>query len=281
MQALPLVHARIEALLSDEADKSARDRSIELIRGALGQDVAEMVLAEVVPEYSPIEDALNDLGKALHKQKMPAEVVQQVYSGKLKPDILTLAKTLDQYVAYKSDTPKAAREIGQRVERLRKDMQSVFGKQKLTYTPLTEITRQDANELRDHLLSRVSANSAVRMLGVVRTAINHVIVEHSLSLPNVFTNIKIKGAGASKHDRLPLSDEQLAPLETAFSSDDAAWALYITLRDTGARVSEVAGLRVKDCDLEQRVVHISVTPWKTLKTTNSERSVPLCFMHRR
>jgi len=49
----------------------------------------------------------------------------------------------------------------------------------------------------------VSANSAVRMLGVVRTAINYAIVEHSLNIPNVFTNLRIKGAGASKLDRLP------------------------------------------------------------------------------
>ena len=152
MQALPLVHARIEALLNDEADKSARERSLEIIRGALGDEVAEMVLAETVPEYSPIEDALNELGKDLHKQKLPAEVVQQVYSGRLKPDVLTLGMTLEQYEAYKSDTPKAAKEIGQRVERLRTDMKSVFGKQKLKYTPLTDITRQDANDLRDHLL---------------------------------------------------------------------------------------------------------------------------------
>ena len=275
MQALPLVHARIEALLNDEADKSARERSLEIIRGALGDEVAEMVLAETVPEYSPIEDALNELGKDLHKQKLPAEVVQQVYSGRLKPDVLTLAMTLDQYEAYKSDTPKAAREIGQRVERLRTDMKSVFGKQKLKYTPLTDITRQDANDLRDHLLSRVSANSAVRMLGVVRTAINHVIVEHSLTIPNVFTNLKIKGAGASKHDRLPLTDSQLTLLEPAFSGDATAWALYVTLRDTGARVSEVSGLRVKDCDLVAKCLHISPTPWRGLKTTNSQRSVPL------
>jgi len=120
MQALPLVHARIEALLNDEANKSARERSLEIIHGALGDEVAEMVLAETVPEYSPIEDALNKLGKDLHKQKMPTEVVQQVYTGKLKPDVLTLAMTLDQYEAYKSDPPKAAREIGQRIERLRR-----------------------------------------------------------------------------------------------------------------------------------------------------------------
>ena len=68
MQALPLVHARVEALLNDETNKSARERSVELIRGALGDEVAELVLAEAVPEYSPIEDALNHLGKALHKQ---------------------------------------------------------------------------------------------------------------------------------------------------------------------------------------------------------------------
>jgi hypothetical protein len=54
------------------------------------------VLAETVPEYSPIEDALNELGKDLHKQKMPTDVVQQVYSGRLKPDVLTLAMTLDR-----------------------------------------------------------------------------------------------------------------------------------------------------------------------------------------
>jgi len=71
MQNLPLVHARIEALLEGEKEKSARDRSIEIIRGALGDEVADMVLANAVPEYSEIEDALNELGKALHKQKLP------------------------------------------------------------------------------------------------------------------------------------------------------------------------------------------------------------------
>ena len=81
MQALPLVHARVEALLNDETNKSARERSVELIRGALGDEVAELVLAEAVPEYSPIEDALNDLGKALHKQKLPAEVVKALVAA--------------------------------------------------------------------------------------------------------------------------------------------------------------------------------------------------------
>jgi integrase len=275
MQNLPLVHARIEALLEGEKEKSARDRSIEIIRGALGDEVADMVLANAVPEYSEIEDALNELGKALHKQKLPSEIVEQVYSGKLRQEVITLETVLKDYVAYKSDTPKAEKEITQRVERLRKDMQHIYGKQKLKYVSLSDISRQDANDLRDHLLSRVSANSAVRMLGVVRTAINHAIVEHSLNIPNVFTNLRIKGAGASKLDRLPLSDTQIVHLEPAYSNDITAWALFVCLRDTGCRVSEIAGLRVKDCDTDKECLIISPTPWRTLKTNNSQRSVPL------
>jgi integrase len=275
MQNLPLVYARIEALLEGEKEKSARDRSIEIIRGALGDEVADMVLANAVPEYSEIEDALNELGKALHKQKLPSEIVEQVYSGKLRQEVITLETVLKDYVAYKSDTPKAEKEITQRVERLRKDMQHIYGKQKLRYVSLSDISRQDANDLRDHLLSRVSANSAVRMLGVVRTAINHAIVEHSLNIPNVFTNLRIKGAGASKLDRLPLSDTQVVHLEAAYSNEITAWALFICLRDTGCRVSEIAGLRVKDCDTDNGCLSISPTPWRTLKTNNSQRSVPL------
>ena len=275
MQNLPLVHARIELLLEGEKEKSARERSIEIIRGALGDEVADVVLANAVPEYSEIEDALNELGKALHKQKLPSEIVEQVYSGKLRQEIITLETVLKDYVAYKSDTPKAEKEITQRVERLRKDMQHIYGKQKLKYVSLSDISRQDANDLRDHLLSRVSANSAVRMLGVVRTAINHAIVEHSLNIPNVFTNLRIKGAGASKLDRLPLSDTQVVHLETAYSNDTTAWALFVCLRDTGCRVSEIAGLRVKDCDTDKECLIISPTLWRTLKTNNSQRSVPL------
>ena len=275
MQNLPLIHARIEALLEGEKEKSARNRSIEIIRGALGDEVADMVLANAVPEYSEIEDALNELGKALHKQKLPSEIVEQVYSGKLKQEVITLETALKDYVAYKSDTPKAEKEITQRVERLRKDMQHIYSKQKLKYVSLSDISRQDANDLRDHLLSRVSANSAVRMLGVVRTAINHAIVEHSLNIPNVFTNLRIKGAGASKLDRLPLSDTQVVHLEPAYSNDITAWALFVCLRDTGCRVSEIAGLRVKDCDTDNGCLSISPTPWRTLKTNNSQRSVPL------
>ncbi len=52
-----------------------------------------MVLAETVPEYSPIEDALNELGKDLHKQKMPTPSFHKFGNHGPQQNILTNCKT--------------------------------------------------------------------------------------------------------------------------------------------------------------------------------------------
>ena len=192
MQNLPQVHAQVEAIFAQETELSARQRSLRIIRGALGDEVADMVLAKAVPEYSPIEDALNDLGKSLHAKKFPQDIVEQVYTGQLREDALSLDAALSEYAEFKSDSPKAHKEITQRVTRLRKDMVAVFGKQKLQYVPLTDITRADANALRDHLLARVSPNSAVRMLSVLKAAVNFAITEHSLHMHSLCHRMKDK-----------------------------------------------------------------------------------------
>jgi len=122
---LPLVHGRIEALFDQEGEKSAKQRSLEIIRGALGEEVAELVLANAVPEYSEIEDDLNDLGRRLKKSGLPQAVVEQVYTGRLKKDDVTLDTALREYATFKSDASSSEREIEQRVARLRKDLVEV------------------------------------------------------------------------------------------------------------------------------------------------------------
>ncbi len=103
---LPLVHRRSEALFDQEGKKSAKQRSLEIIRGALGNEVTELVLANAVPEYAEIEDALNDLGRRLKKSGLPQAVVEQVYTGRIKKDDVTLDTALREYYAtFKSDTP--------------------------------------------------------------------------------------------------------------------------------------------------------------------------------
>ena len=103
-------------------------------------------------------------------------------------------------------------------------------------------------------MCRLSANSVARSLGLIRAAVNHVIVEQSLCIPNVFTNLKIKGAGASIEDRHPLTDEHIAIATPRYQDDPLAWALFVTLMDTGARLSEILGLEVQDVDLQERSI---------------------------
>ena len=95
---------------------------------------------------------------------------------------------------------------------------------------------------------------------------NYVITEHSLTIPNVFNGLKIKGAGASVEDRHPLSDEHIAIATPCYQDDPLAWALFVTLINTGARLSEIVGLEVQDVDLQERSVIIRPNNIRGLKT---------------
>ena len=142
---------------------------------------------------------------------------------------------------------------------------------KLKHVPLADITRVDANAFRDHLLERMLPNSVVRNVAVVKAAVNYVLSEHSPNIPNVFNGLKIKGAGASKDDRHPLTEADIAVAEPRFMGDPIAWALFATLVDTGARVAEVAKLLVQDVDLKGRSLRISPNTIRGLKTKGSDR----------
>ena len=109
----------------------------------------------------------------------------------------------------------------------------------------------------------------------MKAAINHVLLEHDLDLRNVFQAIKIKGAGSSSTDRLPINDEQLATMVPAFASSDVAKALLLLLTDTGARLAEITGLEAKDVDLDKAILHIRPNDRRGLKTKTSTRSIPL------
>ena len=85
----------------------------------------------------------------------------------------------------------------------------------------------------------------------------------------------MKGSGASKTDRLPITEEQLEGASPNFLNDPLAAALFVTLRDTGCRVAEVTGLLVRDIDLKQQTLAIKSNDHRGLKTATSERTIPI------
>ena len=58
--------------------------------------------------------------------------------------------------------------------------------------------------------------------------------------------------------------------------DDKRWLLAL-ISDTGMRLAEAAGILVSDIRLDGPVPHVVVRdhPWRRLKTTSSEREIPL------
>ena len=58
--------------------------------------------------------------------------------------------------------------------------------------------------------------------------------------------------------------------------DDNRWLIAL-ISDTGMRLSEAAGLHVKDISVNSDIPHVNLRayPWRPLKTKSSERQIPL------
>ena len=270
----PYVHARIEALFELERKKPDRERALDVIRAHLGDEAADLVLARAVPEYSPLDYDLNELAYSL-AGKVPKAVLEQVYQGQLKEPPVTLSSALNDYLDYKTGDDGPNRSLQGGVERLRREMTGLYGKTKMDTVPLADISRQDATALRDVLLEKMAPNSVQRVIGTVKAAVNHAIIEGGLNIPNVFAKLRIKGAGASRQDRLPISEDQLQALITRVQDNTVAYALVVFLADTGARLGELVGLEVQDIDLDKGALYIRPNGIRGLKTKTSVRTVPL------
>ena len=86
----------------------------------------------------------------------------------------------------------------------------------------------------------------------------------------------IAGEGRDAVKRGTFTTEQLIDgYQQAFASSSNVQLLFPILGETGCRLAEIVGLRVEDIDLNKRILHIRPNDKRRLKTTDSERSLPL------
>lgn len=162
---------------------------------------------------------------------------------------------------------------------------------------LTSITREDARNVRDHMLDRVKATgrgvggkvspaTVSRELSIIAAVVNFAKVEFSLpdTFQNPFSKLPVaRGAKgqrerrADKRDPLPpkvLKDVRKRVLALAGPELSAVWRI---LEATGARVAEISGLRADDVDVSSQFPHIRIeaNAVRSLKTDASRRVVPL------
>lgn len=144
---------------------------------------------------------------------------------------------------------------------------------------LSSFTREDA---RLYIAAQLDKGNKT---GTVRRRLNTFVAawaaysrEAATDLRNPFERLAIAGEGDDRAERKPFSADDLAALAQACraADDDPRW-LFALMIDTGARIGEIAGLALDDLRLSGAVPYVVIQahPWRSLKTTNSAREVPL------
>ena len=143
---------------------------------------------------------------------------------------------------------------------------------------LHEYTRQDALDYRDYLIAKGLAGSSIsRIYNALNSTLNFTISEYALDISNPFSRVYFDRTDKVKK-RLPIPSGILKQIQNECHriDDDMRWLLAL-ISDTGLRLSEAAGLHRDDLVIDHEIPHLIVQahPWRTLKTSASERKIPL------
>ena len=124
----------------------------------------------------------------------------------------------------------------------------------------------------------IKSMSVQKDINVIRAMFEKAILEIPLSITNPFKDLRADELGKDSDKREAFTTEELVEiLQRCKAQDDDIRRIIVLLIHTGARLGEIVGLRKQDCILDADIPHIKITPYgyRTLKTKNSERPVPL------
>lgn len=156
---------------------------------------------------------------------------------------------------------------------------------------LIDLTREDARNVRDHMLDRlktdgtkISPSSVTRDLNNLRAIINFSATEIPLpaTFQNPFNKLSVKSirgqtSERGKRDPLPPAILKAARERIAVSARQPLPLIWRLLAGTGCRLAEITGLRVEDVDVSSDLPHVRIA-WhkdRRIKNDSSARSVPL------
>lgn len=278
------------ALSSAKSQAPIGDRAAILKRmqkfGFTAADIA-LVARDNVEFRSKLDDAIDvfhddlvwEYQEAERKgvdPKVSLDAIKAVARRELPKEVYTLDGALTHYLKAKS-TGIHAKDLAlkNRVNKIRERLIEVLGNAAVMKRPIEQHTRQEALKFRDYLMGLMSAASVKRSMEIISPAINELIKEHGLDIKNRFAGLSIKGAANQRDRRAPMSEQDMVALKPVMETGDALGTLWITLRDTGARLGEVCNLRAMDIDHANQAIMIRPYGDHTLKTANSERTVPL------
>ncbi|RWC31571.1 MAG: hypothetical protein EOS27_10405 [Mesorhizobium sp.] len=235
--------------------------------------LARELIAEQIADKYPVDEHGHPVGIETEDRALIHALV--IGEGRRRPNpTLEDAKRLYLKERVGEDETKQME-----LERVFKLVKEALGKDR----KLGSLKREDAKEVRDHMLDGRKASSVDRYLNVVRAVINHAIREFDLAgVVNPFMNLEASPkdkAEPDKDKRRPFTLEEAAAItfRVVSHAKDDLQHIWRILKGTGCRLAEVSGLRVTDVRVDHAIPHITVE-WhddRRIKNAVSRRNVPL------
>ena len=126
---------------------------------------------------------------------------------------------------------------------------------------IADYSTADAGKFRNWLISReLKASSIRRMFGTIRSIINLNISEYGLSCSNGFSKIYLPAeTKTNPRKTIPISNIKNIQNVCCELDDDRRWLISL-ISDTGARLSEIAGLLINDINVETDYPFLRIQP---------------------
>lgn len=144
--------------------------------------------------------------------------------------------------------------------------------------PLNRITRQNAKDLRDHLLTRMKPDSVKRQINNIKAVVAYACREFEVPRNDVFLKMELpKEALEDRERRLPLSSDIIDAMYDELKGDLVLSDVWTLIHYTGAQNAELLSLEIRHINVDAKVPHVIIeaTETRSLKDGWRKRVVPL------
>ena len=217
-----------------------------------------------------VTQRLEDYWLGLRLQQMDIPAIHLVKAEDAKDNSPLLLDAVEMYLKTKGKTDKTFIRTARR--------NAAYVAKVLGNRPITSYATSEAAKFRDWCFEQgMSLNTVKRVFTAVRSVINLTMREHGIKGTNAFSSTFMPDKPDASQ-RQPIPDEILRTIQRhCQSTDDEARWLVALISDTGMRLAEAAGLSKDDLYLNEEIPFVNTRPhpWRRLKTSGSQRKVPL------
>ena len=213
---------------------------------------------------------LEDYWLGLRLQQMDIPAIHLVKGDDVEDNSRLLLDAVEMYLTIKGKTDKTF---------IRTDRRNgTYVAKVLGNRPITSYATSEAAQFRDWCFEQgMSLNTVKRVFTAVRSIINLTMREHGIKGTNAFSGTFMPDkADASPRPPIPNDILKVIQQQCQSTDDEMRW-LVALISDTGMRLSEAAGLLREDIYLDNDIPYVDIKPhpWRRLKTSQSQRKVPL------